>query len=198
LRRVGLYPGFVEAIRELQADGAQPLILTDISEQAAIWIRDYLAELGLGDIELVRCLGKEKAQWCVDHNVSVLIDDAPHTLADAVERGIATASFPYQYNADALAAHPVESAPAGDWPAMLASVRATLAGQAAAAELADAVAASKPSRREHCSGSGSLVRGIFHLGTKATCTVCGRTVGTRHFSKLTSSARLVAHNLPAA
>ena len=51
-------------------------------------------------------------------------------------------------------------------------------------------------RPVHCPGSGSLVRGVFHYGTRATCTECGRTVGTRRFSALGHTAHLASHNQP--
>jgi hypothetical protein len=127
LREVGLYEGFVEAMCALQADGYTPLVLTDTSEVSAAAIRDYLAELGL-DLQVVRCSGKEKAQWCIDNGAPLLVDDAPHTITDAHAKDVALLTFPYAFNTDALSDSDatVIDQP-GDWTAMLEAIRFQLA-----------------------------------------------------------------------
>jgi hypothetical protein len=129
LRLFGLFADFAAAIAALRADGYAPVILSDVSETSGAAVRGYLDELGL-DLEVVRCSGKDKAQWCLDNGSPLLVDDAPLTIADAAAKGVPLLSFPYLYNAELLSETGATVVPdAGNWQQMLAAIRAELADQ---------------------------------------------------------------------
>ena len=155
LRRHGLFDGFAEAIRALQTDGYRPLILSDISETSAAAVEAYLAECGI-EIELVRCKGRDKAQWCLDNGSPLLVDDSPETIADAAAKGLPLLTFPWPFNQEALAAAKENSTvvePAGSWQPMLAAIREQL----------DWI--------ETCTSLGELTDRCMHNGLDFTATV---------------------------
>jgi hypothetical protein len=117
-RQVGMFPGFVEAVRELQQRGYRPTILTDNSELACSNIAAYLRELGL-EIEVVRKSAKEKVAWCIEQGSPVLVDDSPTAIETAAGQ-VQLLTFPYLYNAAAVKAH--GAIVCGDWDEMLEKI----------------------------------------------------------------------------
>lgn len=119
-REIGMYPGFVEAVQELQRRGFRPVILTDNSEQACVNIAAYLRELGL-EIQVIRKSAKEKVAWCLEHGSPVLVDDSPMAIETAAGQ-VKLLTFPYRYNADAIKRHGAIEVSAYDWNEMLEKI----------------------------------------------------------------------------
>ena len=127
LREVGLYDGFAEAASTLRDEGQEIVILTDISEQSADWIRAYFVELSLDWLPVIRCFGHDKVQWCLDNDAVLLIDDAPQAILDAAAAGVPVLSFRFAYNRQALAESDAFSVfEPGNWQGMLAAIRRKL------------------------------------------------------------------------
>lgn len=122
-RQIGMYPGFVEAVQELQQRGYQPIILTDNSDVACSNIGAYLRELGL-EVQVVRKSAKEKVAWCIEHGSPVLVDDSPTAIetAAAFAGQVKLLTFPYLYNEAAIKQHGAIVVPAYDWAAMLEQI----------------------------------------------------------------------------
>lgn len=123
LQRVGLLPGFAEAMQVLQEHGYEPVILTHNSAEVIETIRRYLQSHGF-HFEVQRARPADKIAWCLEHD-TMLVDDAPETIALAAEAGVKIVSLRYLYNADAIDS--TGSPHASDWPSLLPKIHEQLA-----------------------------------------------------------------------
>lgn len=135
LTRHGLFDGFIEAMETLHSRGFTPTILTDNTPEGIQSLGRFLAEQGLGwmQVEMAK-MGQPKIDWCHANNVTVLVDDAPKTIlaGAAADPKVTVVALRYLYNADAIAETGFPSA--SNWHDLLPLIeRALGVGDAVAA-----------------------------------------------------------------
>jgi hypothetical protein len=123
------YPGAVEAVNAWAAAGHFIHITSHRSERAHPATEQWLRAIGLRFDELYCSF--DKVTRCEAIGIDLLVDDSPHNIAAAIERGIAVATIRHPWNEDVCETEDVICA--RDWPelagklAPVLSARRTLA-----------------------------------------------------------------------
>jgi hypothetical protein len=92
------YAGAVEAVNGWAAAGHFIHITSHRSERAHTVTAKWLDAIGLRFDELY--CSQDKVTRCVEIGIDLLVDDSPHNLETALERGIAVATIRHPWNAD--------------------------------------------------------------------------------------------------
>ena len=92
------YPGAVEAIGRWHAAGHFIHVTSHRETRCQGATADWLAAVGLPFDELYCSF--DKVARCAEIDIDVLIDDAPHDLIRALERGIVAATLRHPWNRD--------------------------------------------------------------------------------------------------
>lgn len=116
------YPGAVEAINRWADAGHFIHITSHRAEQCQAPTEAWLRAIGLRYDELY--CSYDKISRCTQLGIDLLIDDSPHNIAAALERGIAVATITHPWNEDIVEEENVLAA--ADWPALVASLEAAL------------------------------------------------------------------------
>ena len=84
----------VKAVKDLWAQGHELVCLT--ANPDWLQISEWLKQHGLGDLDLKS--EKNKVEWMITHDYSVIIDDNPQTLLEAANRGLIAFRFERPWN----------------------------------------------------------------------------------------------------
>jgi uncharacterized protein len=123
------YPGAVETVNAWAAAGHFIHITSHRHTRAHDATERWLNDIGLRFDELYCSF--DKVSRCEQIGIDLLIDDSPHNLQQAIDRGIAVATISHPWNEDVCETEDVICA--ADWPALavklqpLVSARHTLA-----------------------------------------------------------------------
>jgi uncharacterized HAD superfamily protein len=118
------YPGAVETVNRWHAEGHFIQVTSHRSEGAQESTERWLRNIGLEYDELV--CSSDKIARCVTANIDLLIDDNPHDLVRALERGLHAATLRHPWNEEVCETEDVMSAT--DWKALAAIVDPLLPG----------------------------------------------------------------------
>jgi hypothetical protein len=117
------YPGAVEAVNDWAQAGHFIHITTHRAEQAHAATAQWLAEIGLRFDELY--CSQDKVTRCTEIGIDLLIDDSPHNIESALERGMAVATIRHPWNADVCETEDIVCA--HDWAELTRKLRPLLA-----------------------------------------------------------------------
>src|SRR3954452_3023215 len=112
------YPGAVETVNRWHADGHFIHVTSHRDPVHAPATTRWLQRIGLRYDDL-HC-SSDKVTRCCELQIDVLIDDSPHTIAAALERGITPATLAHPWNRDVCEDEHVLCAP--DWGGLAALV----------------------------------------------------------------------------
>jgi hypothetical protein len=119
------YPGAVEAVNAWAAAGHFIHITSHRSDRAHPATEQWLRDIGLRFDELYCSF--DKITRCDAIGIDLLIDDSPHNIAAAIERGIAVATLRHPWNDDVCETEDVICA--RDWPELADKLQPVLAGR---------------------------------------------------------------------
>ncbi len=114
------YPGAVEAVNRWAAAGHFIHITSHRAEACHGATTRWLGQIGLRYDELY--CSYDKISRCEEIGIDLLIDDSPHNITAALERGIAPATILHPWNEDVVEDEGVIAA--RDWPALAAALEA--------------------------------------------------------------------------
>jgi uncharacterized HAD superfamily protein len=116
------YPGAVEAVNAWAAAGHFIHITSHRHERAHAATEQWLGAIGLRFDELYCSF--DKITRCREIGIDLLIDDSPHNLEAALERGIKVATIHHPWNQDLCETEDVVCA--GDWPSLAVKLQPLL------------------------------------------------------------------------
>lgn len=119
------YPGAVQAVSSWHGQGHFVHITSHRSGACFGATQQWLHQIGLPFDDLYCSF--EKVARCVELEIDLLIDDSPNNLADAIERGIATATILHPWNAELCEVEDVTCA--ADWHELQRLLEPLLAGE---------------------------------------------------------------------
>jgi hypothetical protein len=93
------FPGCIDVLVELQELGAHQSLITAREEHALDAAVRILNKHGYKPAVAVSRQGRDKVQYCLEHDIELLIEDEPNTIRAAHEAGLLVASLRYHYNA---------------------------------------------------------------------------------------------------
>lgn len=117
------YPGAVEAVNRWAAGGHFIHVTSHRAGTCQAPTEQWLKFIGLHYDELY--CSSNKVARCVEIGIDLLIDDSPHNIAAAVERGITAATITHPWNEDVVAEEAIIAA--ADWPTLARELEAALA-----------------------------------------------------------------------
>ncbi|MCW2995698.1 MAG: hypothetical protein JWQ18_3193 [Conexibacter sp.] len=117
------YPGAVEAVNAWAEAGHFIHVTTHRSERAHPATEQWLGQIGLRFDELY--CSEDKVTRCSEIGIDLLIDDGPHNITGALERGIAVATIRHPWNQDVCETEDVICA--RDWTELALKLRPLLA-----------------------------------------------------------------------
>jgi hypothetical protein len=130
LDRLGLIPGFADALRRFQRAGYEPVLLSSKHPDAFRAAVGYLADHG-HPLRAFNLYPQQKVAWCVEHGAPVLVDDAPGTIALAGAAGVTPATLRWPYNEEAI--RQTDALAADEWTTLARLVLEAAGGRPAAA-----------------------------------------------------------------
>jgi hypothetical protein len=119
------YPGAVEAVTRWHDAGHFIHVTSHRESRCQLATEQWLRNLGLPFDELY--CSSDKVTRCAEIGIDLLIDDAPHDLVRALERGIAAATLRHPWNLDVCEEEDVISA--DSWPELELRLAPLLAGR---------------------------------------------------------------------
>lgn len=97
-RRVGIYRAARGALAAARRHGVLIHVVTHRPPGAVEDTARFLDHFGVPHDSLLVDLHLDKAPWCVDHRVPLLVDDHPDTIEDAHRLGIIPTALAFHYN----------------------------------------------------------------------------------------------------
>jgi hypothetical protein len=94
----GVFEGCREALQALHARGVEIHVVTDRPTELMAGTEQFLVDHQIPFDTITRVSGRDKAQWCLDNGVHVMIDDHPDTLQSAIDAGLEALSLTHLYN----------------------------------------------------------------------------------------------------
>ena len=119
------YPGAVEAVNAWAAEGHFIHVTSHRDPVAHDATERWLHEIGLRFDDL-HCSG-DKISRCVEIGIDLLVDDCPHLLHDALERGMAAATLVHPWNQDVCETEDVVCG--RDWPELAQRLAPLVSGR---------------------------------------------------------------------
>jgi uncharacterized HAD superfamily protein len=121
------YAGAVEAVNGWAQAGHFVHVTTHRSTRAHAATEQWLRAIGLRFDELY--CSQDKVSRCTEIGIDLLIDDSPHNLVAALERGMAVATIRHPWNADVCETEDVVCA--RDWTELALKLRPLLVSRSA-------------------------------------------------------------------
>jgi uncharacterized protein len=118
------YPGAVETVNRWAADGHFIHVTSHRNPRAHPATEQWLNAIGLRFDELYCSF--DKVTRCEEIGIDVLIDDSPHNIQAALERGIAAATIVHPWNQDVCETEDVICG--RDWAELAAGLQPLLEG----------------------------------------------------------------------
>lgn len=118
------YPDAVSTINAWRAGGHYIHVTSHRPADRAAATARWLAAIGLSYDDL--CCSWDKVSRCVELDIDVLIDDSPHNLTAALERGIAVATIAHPWNRDICEEEGIPTA--ADWGELAVVLEGMLGG----------------------------------------------------------------------
>lgn len=118
------YPGAVRTVSDWHAQGHFIHITSHRSPACAPATARWLAAIGLPYDDV--CCSWDKVSRCVALDIDILIDDSPHNLTAALERGIAVATIAHPWNRDVCEEEGIPAA--ADWEELAGVLESVLGG----------------------------------------------------------------------
>jgi uncharacterized HAD superfamily protein len=119
------YPGAVETVNAWAEAGHFIHITSHRDPRAHAATKQWLHDIGLRFDELYCSF--DKVTRCGEIGIDLLIDDSPHNLLKALERGITVATIRHPWNEDVCETEDVVCA--DDWPHLAAALQPFLAAR---------------------------------------------------------------------
>ncbi|MCW3010646.1 MAG: hypothetical protein JWO90_1050 [Solirubrobacterales bacterium] len=118
------YPGAVEAVNRWAESGHFVHITSHRSRDCQAATERWLSQIGLRYDELY--CSYDKITRCEEIGIDLLIDDSPHNIIAALERGITVATITHPWNQDVVEEEEGVIA-AADWPTLARELEAAVA-----------------------------------------------------------------------
>lgn len=97
--KIGLLVGCVEQIKLLHAAGARFHIVTDRPDARIDCTAAMLRKHGVPFASIQKVRSGDKAQWCINNGVSIMVDDHPVTITQGAAAGLTVMGLAYRFNA---------------------------------------------------------------------------------------------------
>lgn len=120
------YPGAVETVNRWHDAGHFIHVTSHRHERARAATEQWLRAIGLKFDDL-HC-SSDKVGRCVELEIDLLIDDSPHNIEAAIDRGIRVATILHPWNEDVCETEDVVAA--RDWPELAGRLDPVLSGHA--------------------------------------------------------------------
>lgn len=104
MRKIGLIEGVAEHARAMHEKGIEIHIVTDRPENRMLCTETMLRMNAVPFTSINKVRSGDKAQWCLDRGIEVIVDDHPQTIADASLAGLEVLSLEYPFNVNEAAA----------------------------------------------------------------------------------------------
>jgi uncharacterized HAD superfamily protein len=105
MRSVGLFPGAIEATNNLRNHGFKIHIVTHRHPDYSSSTQTYLSEQNIAFDYFICDYHVDKLEYCKQQDVSLLIDDHPQLLQEALENGLTAMTLLWPYNKEIVQQH---------------------------------------------------------------------------------------------
>jgi phosphoglycolate phosphatase-like HAD superfamily hydrolase len=122
-----IFAGADRALQRMHAAGVKIHVLTDRPDDRMEGTARFLNEYNIPFDSIHRVSGRDKAAWCVENGVHVMIDDHPETIEQAHAAGLTVLSLAQLYNAEVAAELGLELA--GSWDELEGQIEVALAAR---------------------------------------------------------------------
>jgi hypothetical protein len=119
------FAGAGVALRTWTGRGVEIHIVSQRAPESGRATRAWLREHELPFKTTVFAMELDKVAYCVDHEISLMIDDKPDTISRGLAAGLTVATIVHPYNWEVLAEHP-EVIRGSDWYELRTALETTI------------------------------------------------------------------------